>query len=73
VVEAGASVVESILLPGSVVRSGARVERAVLDDGVQVGSAALVGGPDAVSLLGRRVRVGAEATIKAGARFPEQE
>jgi glucose-1-phosphate adenylyltransferase len=70
-VEAGASVVDSILLPGAVIRSGARVVRSVLDDGVEVSRGALVGGPEAVSLLGRRVCVEAEATIKAGARFPE--
>ena len=73
VVEAGASVVDSILLPGSVVRAGARVERAVLDDGVEVSGGATVGGPGAVSLLGRRVRVEADVTIKAGARFPEDD
>ena len=72
VVEAGASVVDSILLPGAVVRSGAHVERTVLDDGVEVGGGATVGGPDAVSLLGRRVRVEADATIKAGSRVPEK-
>jgi len=50
-----------------------RVERAVLDDGVEVSRGATAGGPDAVSLLGRRVRVEADATIKAGARFPEED
>ena len=43
----------------------------MLDDGVEIGSGAMVGGPDAVSLLGGRVQVEADATIKAGSRFPE--
>ena len=45
----------------------------MLDDGVEVSRGATAGGPDAVSLLGPRVRVEADATIKAGARFPEED
>ena len=58
-----AAVVDSILLPGAVVR----------DDGAEIGGGAVVGGPGAVSLLGRREQVEADATIKAGARFPEDD
>src|SRR3954451_7143744 len=44
VVEAGATVVDSVLLPGVRVRAGATVARAVLDDRVDVGERARVGG-----------------------------
>ncbi len=64
VVEAGAVVRDSVLLPGAVVRAGAVVERAVLDDSADV--RARVGGPGAVTLVGRDARV--EADLEAGAR-----
>jgi glucose-1-phosphate adenylyltransferase len=74
VVEAGAVVRDSILLPGTVVRAGATVERTILDDGVEVGADATVGaaGGD-IALVGCGVTVDAGATLPAGARFPEVE
>ena len=74
VVEPGAVVRGSILLPGSVVRAGAVVERAILDDRVEVGADARVGGADGeLTLVGLRAAVGEGETIAAGARFPEPE
>jgi glucose-1-phosphate adenylyltransferase len=71
VVDTGATVRESVLLPGARVHAGATVERAVLDDGVAVGSGAHVGGPGEVSLVGRRARVADGAHLAAGARAPQ--
>ena len=74
VVEPGAVVRGSILLPGSIVRAGAVVERAILDDRVEVGSDARVGGPGGeLTLVGLQAAVGEGETIAPGARFPEPE
>jgi glucose-1-phosphate adenylyltransferase len=73
VVEKGATVVDSVLLPGVRVRAGARVVRAVLDDRVDVGEQAVVGGDDDVTLVGRRARVEAGHEVAPGARLPDPE
>ncbi|GAB3993125.1 glucose-1-phosphate adenylyltransferase family protein [Nocardioides marmoraquaticus] len=75
VVGAGAEVVESVLSEGVVLRGGARVVRAVVDAGAEVGPTGRVGGPgtdvsdpDAVALVGRDARVDGE--VGPGARVP---
>jgi glucose-1-phosphate adenylyltransferase len=73
VVEKGATVVDSVLLPGAHVRAGARVVRAVLDDRVEVGEEAVVGGDGDVTLVGRQARVDAGSEVAAGARLPDPE
>jgi glucose-1-phosphate adenylyltransferase len=71
VVEAGAVVRDSVLLPGSVVRAGATVERAILDDAVEIREGASVGEPDGdITLVGKRAVVPDGAQLKAGARSP---
>ncbi|MFP5219126.1 MAG: glucose-1-phosphate adenylyltransferase family protein [Actinomycetes bacterium] len=70
VVEPGATVVDCVLLHGTVVRAGARVERAVVD-GAEICRDAVVGGSDAVTLVGADQRVTGE--VPAGARVPEPE
>jgi len=57
VIEEGARVEESVLLPGVVVRRGARVRRAVVDDSVDIGANAQVGGAGEITLLGNQARV----------------
>jgi glucose-1-phosphate adenylyltransferase len=74
VVEAGAVVRESVLLPGAVVRRGARVERAILDDRVEVCPDAVVGEVDGeIALVGLEAAVEAGTRLPAGVRFPEVE
>jgi glucose-1-phosphate adenylyltransferase len=73
VVEQGATVVDSVLLPGVRVRAGATVTRAVLDDRVDVGERAVVGGDGDVTLVGRQARVQAGSELSAGARLPDPE
>jgi glucose-1-phosphate adenylyltransferase len=73
-VEAGAVVRDSVLLPGSVVRAGATVERAILDDAVEIGRDASVGEPDGdIALVGKQARVEEGARLGGGARFPEDD
>jgi len=72
-VEKGATVVDSVLLPGVRVRAGARVVASVLDDGVEVGEQAVVGGDGGVTLVGRRARLNSGSEVAAGARLPAPE
>jgi glucose-1-phosphate adenylyltransferase len=61
---------EAVILPGAVVRAGATVVRAVVDDEVEV--AADVGeGGGGIALVGMRARV--TEPVAAGGRFPEVE
>jgi glucose-1-phosphate adenylyltransferase len=73
VVEKGATVVDSVLLPGVRVRAGARVVRSVLDDRVDVGERAVVGGDGDVTLVGRQARVEAGSEVAPGTRHPDPE
>jgi glucose-1-phosphate adenylyltransferase len=73
VVEKGATVVDSVLLPGVRVRAGPRVVRSVLDDRVDVGERAVVGGDGDVTLVGRQTRVEAGSEVAPGARHPDPE
>ena len=73
VVEKGATVLDSVLLPGVRVRAGARVARAVLDDRVEVGERAVVGGDGDITLVGRAARLEAGAEVPAGGRWPEPQ
>jgi glucose-1-phosphate adenylyltransferase len=73
VVEAGATVVDSVLLPGARVRAGATVTRAVLDDRVDVGERATVGGDGDITLVGREASVAAGTEVAPGARLPDPD
>ncbi len=68
VVEPGAEVLDSVLLYDVVVRSGARVQRAVLDEGVEIGHSCVVGGEGELTLVGKGERVSAD--LPAGGRQP---
>src|SRR3954470_7579232 len=73
VVDKGATVVDSVLLPGVRVRAGARVVRAVLDDRVDVGERAVIGGDGDITLVGRQARVEDGAELAPGAHLPEPQ
>ncbi len=77
VVEPGATVRDSVLLPGARVMAGAHVVRSVIDDGVVIGRNARVGGDGSgdndVALVGLRVRVPDGQVIAAGGRFPDED
>jgi glucose-1-phosphate adenylyltransferase len=55
------------------VRSGATVARAVLDDLVEVGKGAVVGGDGDITLVGRAARVPDGGEVPAGARLPDPD
>jgi glucose-1-phosphate adenylyltransferase len=58
------------VLPGAVVRSGATVQRAIVDDLVQVEGGVTVGEADGeIALVGLRAKV--EQDVPAGGRYPE--
>jgi glucose-1-phosphate adenylyltransferase len=66
VVEAGAAVVDSVLLADTVVRAGASVTRAVLDERTEVGADARVGRPaGGIPVTGRGVAVAAGTELDA--------
>jgi len=77
VVEAGAHVEDSVLLDDVVVRRGARVTTAVVDERSEIGPDAVVGGPtrtrvardEEVTLVGRESRVGRRQEVALGARL----
>ena len=72
VVEPGAVVRDSVLLPGAIVRSGGTVERAILDDGVEVCGGAAVGEAGGeIALVGQRAIVAEGTRLGGGARCPE--
>jgi len=55
------------------VRAGATVERAILDDGVEIGAEASVGAGDGeIALIGLRASVPPGLTLAPGARFPQE-
>jgi glucose-1-phosphate adenylyltransferase len=71
-VEDGATVIDSVILPGAVVRARARVERAILDDGVEIGEEARVGAHDGeLTLVGLADRIAPGAEVGAGVRVPD--
>ena len=71
VVEEGAVVRDSVVLPGAVVRSGATVERAILDDLVQVGARRDGRRGRRRDRARRPARRASSEDLPAGARFPE--
>ncbi len=74
VVEAGAEVVESVILADTTIQTGATVARSIVDsgcelyDGAQVGDGSVaLDDPDAIPIIGRECRVG--SALEPGARL----
>lgn len=57
-VGAGAKIIDSVLMPGSIVESGAVVKRALVADGIKIGKNAVVGEEDSehIELVAKRVK-----------------
>jgi len=78
-VEAGASVRDSILLPGAVIRTGAVVVRAIVDQEVEIGADSRIGGDAAsegdaeIALIGGQEHLPPGTVVPAGGRYPESE
>ena len=56
---------------GAVVRSGATVERAILDDRVEVGRTAVGAAGGEITLIGLAERIAPGAEVPAGGRVPD--
>lgn len=73
-VEPGAVVEDSVLLRDVTVRAGARVARALLDEGAEIGPDVAVGGGDELCIVGAGARVSADlppgAEVDPGALWP---
>lgn len=69
VVEQGARVVDSIILHDTRIGRGARVERAIVDDHVEIGEEARIGGDGDITLVGQRCRIAAGVHVRAGAHL----
>lgn len=67
VVEAGATVADSVLLGGVQVAAGAHLRRVIADTGARVGQGARVGGEGELTLLGAGAEVADHASVEAGA------
>lgn len=72
-IEAGASVRDSVLLHGVIVRSGAVVERSIIDQGVEIGVDVRVGGDGEIALVGGEAHLPKGTVIPPGGRYPEPE
>ena len=70
-IEPGAVVRDSVLLHDVIVRSGARVERAVVDAGTEILGDAHIGGEGDLVLIGQEQRVGGR--LEPGGRQPARE
>ena len=62
-----ARVCESVILHGTTVGRGARVERAVIDKACVIGEGAVLDGSAGIVSLGKGARIGAGARVEAGA------
>lgn len=70
-VEAGARVEDSVLLHGVVVRSGAVVVRSIIDQDVEIGTDARIGGDGDITLVGGESKLPSGTVVAAGGRYPE--
>jgi glucose-1-phosphate adenylyltransferase len=72
VVEEGARVVDAVVLHDTRIGRGANVERAIVDDHVEIGEEAQIGSGDAVgdlTLIGQGCRIAAGVQVSAGAHL----
>ena len=66
VVERGARVEDSVVLQGAHIGPEASVRKAVLDENVRIGYAAVIGGGDEISIVGSGACVAASARVQPG-------
>jgi len=70
VVKEGACVKDSVIMAGTVVGCSSRVERAVLDEDVTIGTCCTIGGEGAIAVVGGNVEVTDGAYVKPGEAIP---
>jgi glucose-1-phosphate adenylyltransferase len=69
VVEEGAWVADAVILHDTHVGRRARIERAIVDDHVEIGEEARIGGEGDITLVGQRSRIAAGIRVRAGAHL----
>lgn len=72
-IEAGATVRDSVLLHGVVVRSGAVVVRSIIDQAVEIGADAQVGGDGDITLVGGEANLPEGTVLSPGGRYPDPD
>lgn len=72
-IEGGATVRDSVLLHGVVVRSGALVVRSIIDQAVEIGADAQVGGDGDITLVGGEATLPKGTVVPAGGRYPDAD
>ncbi|MDQ3055883.1 MAG: sugar phosphate nucleotidyltransferase [Actinomycetota bacterium] len=72
-IEAGATVRDSVLLHGVVVRSGAVVVRSIIDQAVEIGADAQVGGDGDITLVGGEANLPEGTVLPPGGRYPDPD
>jgi glucose-1-phosphate adenylyltransferase len=68
-VEAGGTVVDSVVLEDAVIGSDALVERAIVDAQAVVNEGAVVGGEGEITVVGHGLTIESERTVEPGARL----
>ena len=70
VIEKGAQVIDSVLLPGAHIGPGAHVVRSIIAENARIGAGASIGEADGdIAVVGINVRVAAEAAVPAGVQY----
>ena len=70
VVEKGATVIDSVLMPGVHIGPGARVVRSIIAENAQIGAGAKIGQADGdIAVVGINVHVPAEMVVPAGTQY----
>ena len=73
VVEKGATIKDSIIMEESHVGKDSRVIKAILDQEVRIGQNCLIGGEEAITVVGMQVEIGDNKTLEAGKMIEPNE
>ena len=72
IVEEGARVIDSVIMPGARIESGALVKRAIVAENAVVGNGAVIGGDEGlIAVVGQDAQVPEGAQVKPGEQFGE--
>ena len=72
-VEKGATIKDSIIMEESHVGKDSRVIKAILDQEVRIGQNCLIGGEEAITVVGMQVEIGDNKTLEAGKMIEPKE
>ena len=73
-IEPGASVVDSVVMPNSVVSSGATITRAIIAEGAVIGENCVIGGAEGgIAVVGQGARVEAGSVVAPGEQYETKQ